>query len=134
MARILILDGYSNGREQLVGELAKEGNMVTTTGRPELIQETIESFAPDLVIMDLFLKGEVRWDSLTAIKRLIPEVPVLVYSSYFFRNDARSSLADGWIIKSYLFDELKRKINGILRRNNAPGGGGEKRPSVAHSL
>ncbi len=116
MAAILILDGYAYIRELLMQELAEDGHMVFSSGRPELIKEIIPAFSPELVIMDIFIKGEVRWDALVEIKKINPHLPVLIFSSFSYDEDPRSSLASGYIIKNHVFDELKRNINKILSK------------------
>ena len=68
MAKILILDECPSTRNLLAEELAGEGNIVLSTGMPDLILEEITAFNPEVAILDLFVKGKYRWDLLEGIK------------------------------------------------------------------
>ncbi len=113
MTKILIVDGYSSMRELLAEDLANEGNMVVAIGRTELVSEILKTFDPDLVIMDPYLKGIIRWDVLEEIKNSRPSLPVLIFTAHSLDGDPRLSRAEGSIIKSYLFDKLKQKMREI---------------------
>lgn len=58
MKKILVVDRFSSVRELLAEELAAEGNTVVPIVNPKLIQSLIYSFAPNLIIMDLFMDGK----------------------------------------------------------------------------
>lgn len=120
MANILIVDRHPLVRGLMREELASEGHRVAMTGKPELIQEMIRCSRPDLVLLDLHMNGRDRWDLLDEMKRQMPRLPVIIVSAYNgYREDPRLELADGFVIKSFIFDELKRKIAAILRRKAA---------------
>ncbi len=113
MKKILILDRYPSVRELLAEELAAEGNTVVPIGSPQSIWSLLHTFEPDLIIMDLFMNGKWQWNILREIKKQNPGLPVLIFTAGFPEGDRRLSQADGWVIKSSVFDELKRKINEI---------------------
>jgi two-component system OmpR family response regulator len=115
MKKILILDRYPSVRELLAEELAAEGNTVVPIGSPQSIWSLLPTFEPDLIIMDLFMNGKWQWNILREIKKQNPRLPVLIFTAGFPEGDRRLSQADGWVIKSSVFDELKRKINEISR-------------------
>jgi DNA-binding response OmpR family regulator len=115
MKKILILDRYPSVRELLAEELAAEGNTVVPIGSPQSIWSLLHTFEPDLIIMDLFMNGKWQWNILREIKKQNPRLPVLIFTAGFPEGDRRLSQADGWVIKSSVFDELKRKINEIPR-------------------
>ena len=50
LANILILDEYPSKRDLLAEELAGEGNVVVTTGKPELILDEIATLNLDVAI------------------------------------------------------------------------------------
>ena len=116
MATILIIDSYSCVRELLHEELSAEGYMVAGTADISAVRELVVSTEPDLVILDLYLEKQTRWDLLCDIKDHNPHLPVLVFSAFGgYAKDPRLSQADAFIIKSIFFDELKRKIAELLK-------------------
>lgn len=72
---------------------------------------------PDLVLLDLYLDGPEGLGVFHDIKRQHPKLPVIVFTAYDnYREDPRLSQADGYVIKSTVLDELKRKIAHVLSR------------------
>jgi DNA-binding response OmpR family regulator len=116
MHKILIVDGYASVRELLAEELAGEGNIVVAIGNPELIGGLINTFEPDLIILDLYKNGRMRWNVLKEIKRQSPQLPVVIFTSTYPERDLHLPQVEGWVIKSFIFDELKEKINEVLKR------------------
>jgi DNA-binding NtrC family response regulator len=116
MAKILIVDEYPSIRELLAEDLAAEGNVVVPLGKPELIKEVLFTFDPDLIILDLFVAGKMRWNLLKEVKKENPALPVLVFTNFYPEGDPRISQAEGWVIKNSLFDKLKQKIVAILEK------------------
>jgi DNA-binding response OmpR family regulator len=116
MDKILIVDGYQSVRELVAEELASEGNIVVAIGNPELIGGLIETFDPDLIILDLYNNGRMRWHVLKEIKRQSPQLPVVIFTSTYPERDLHLPQVEGWVIKSFIFDELKEKIDEILKR------------------
>jgi len=114
MKKILIVDRYSSVRELLAEDLAAEGNTVVPIGNPKLIQNFIHSLAPHLIILDPFMDGKWQWNLLKEIKKENPGLPILIFTANRLQGDQRQLLADGWVMKSFIFDALKEKINGIL--------------------
>jgi DNA-binding NtrC family response regulator len=114
MAKILIFDEYPSIRNLLAEELAGEGNVILALGRADLIPDGIAGFTPDLVILDLFLRGSFRWEFLEEIRRLAPALPVLLYSGYYPAGDPHLDGVDCFILKSCVLDELKQFVYGVL--------------------
>lgn len=116
MAKILIIDEYPSLRELLTEELASEGHQVVALGNSSQFKELITTFTPDLVLLDLYMKGKERWDLLEGIKKQAPNVPVLILTPYAnARNGPSQALADGYVVKSSCFDELKVELSERLR-------------------
>jgi DNA-binding response OmpR family regulator len=121
MDKVLVVDGYPSVRELLAEELASEGKMVVAIGNPDLIGELVETFGPDLIILDLYINGKKRWNLLKEIKKRSPQLPILIYTGDYPKGDARLSLADGWVVKSCLLDELRQKMTELLKRKTSGG-------------
>ncbi len=130
MPKILIVDDQKCIRELLSEELVCEGYRVESTGDAESVRDHLMSFWPDLVLLDLYLDGPDGWEVLSEIKRQDPYLPVLILTAYdSFMDDPRLSQADGYVIKSIDFDDLKQKIADVLNRKTA----GERKEEVQAS-
>jgi len=109
MAKISTIDGYPSIRDLLSEELAEEGNVVVSTGDPNLIPEMLWTFEPDLMILDPYVRGGMRWELLERIKNQKPHLPILIFADPY-KEDSHQFQLDGWVAKSFLFDDLKQKI------------------------
>jgi DNA-binding response OmpR family regulator len=116
MDKILVVDAYPSVRELLAEELAGEGHMVVAIGNPVLIAGLLDTFDPDLIVLDLYISGKMRWNVLKEIKRQKPQLPVVIFTSSYPERNLRFPRVEGWVIKTYLLDELKEKINEVLKR------------------
>ena len=114
MAKILILDVYASVRNLLAEELAGEGNVVLSIGKPELILEEIVTFNPDVAIFDLFMRGIYRWDLLEEVKNQNPDLPIIIFSGYYPKGDPHLNQIASFILKSFDLNELKQSISEIL--------------------
>jgi DNA-binding response OmpR family regulator len=121
MANILIVDDQACVRQLLSEELTDEGYRVTSVGDAESAKAHLKASQADLVLLDLYLDGPDGWDVLRDIKRQDPYLPVIIVTAYdSFRDDPRLSLAEGYVIKSTDFRELKQEIANALRRKLVP--------------
>jgi DNA-binding NtrC family response regulator len=116
MAKILIIDDNPRIRELLMEELVDEGYLVEITGDAESIERLLDFSKTDLILIDLYMNGRNRWDILHAIRKKNPHMPILLHTAYdSYREDPRLSEADGFVIKSMYFDDLKKKVSEILQ-------------------
>jgi DNA-binding NtrC family response regulator len=116
MANILIVDEKPGVRNVFAEGLAWEGYTVFNVGDPASIPETMQLIRPDLVIIDPLFGGVDRWDALEEIKWEDPRVPIIVVtSSERCREEPRLALASEVLIKSFYFDDLKKKAAKFLR-------------------
>ena len=112
MAKILIVDDQPHMMELLEEELAVEEHHITTIRDSNYVIGCLEESKPDLVLLDLYMKGFEGWDLLDQIKRHDPNMPVLSVSAYdTFMGDPHLARADGYVIKSFDMGELKEKIH-----------------------
>jgi DNA-binding NtrC family response regulator len=115
MAKILIVDDQPHIMELLEEELGVEEHQITSIRDSNYVMDCLEESKPDLVLLDLYMKGFEGWNLLDQIKRHDPDVPVLIVSAYdTFRGDPRLARADGYVIKSFDMGELKEKIHETL--------------------
>jgi len=115
MAKILAIEEYPSIRDLLSEELTAEGNVVASTGDPNLIPEMLRTFEPDLMILDPYVRGEMRWELLKKIKNQKPHLPILILADPY-KGDPHQFQVDGWVAKSFRFDDLKQEIIKILEK------------------
>ena len=142
MKRILIIYDYASVRELLAEELAADGHLVVPIGNPALAREVIGALRPDLLLINLYMSGKNRWDVLQEIKEQNPDLRILVLSHYAVNEpDFPASLADVYVVKSFLLEGLRQRVAEILQRkatnervktieNAQPGANSRKRPAT----
>jgi DNA-binding response OmpR family regulator len=116
MDKILIVDGDSSMRELVAQELADDGDMVVAIGNPASIPDILDTFEPDLLILDVFMNGKTRWDVLLEVKKQRPRLPIVIFTPSYPDGDLRRLPVGAWVVKGFLFDELKQKIREVLKR------------------
>ncbi len=79
---ILIVDDEKNIRTSLTGVLQDEGYRVTEADSGEAALKALRQGPPDLVILDIWMPGMDGLATLADIKRLHPEVAVLMISGH----------------------------------------------------
>ncbi len=119
MAKILVVDDDQDILSVMKILLTMKGFTVEVTQRGELTFDKIESFKPDLVILDVLISGV---DGRTICKEIksneeMKDLPVLMLSAH---PGAASTIADygadGFISKPFEIDFLINKIREQLER------------------
>jgi DNA-binding response OmpR family regulator len=119
MATILVVDDQAYVRQLISEELASDGHRVTRAADVESVKSHLKFSQPDLVLLDLFLDGPDGIGLFHHIKRRYQGLPVIIYTAYdSYRGDLRLSAADGYVIKSSIFDELKETIAVVLAKSS----------------
>jgi DNA-binding response OmpR family regulator len=117
MPSILIVDSQPCVQKLLSEELICEGYRVATAGDAESARAYLRSSQPDLVLLDLYLDGLDGFGVLRDTKGQYPDLPVIIATAHHsFEDDPRVFQADGYVIKSFDFMELKQKIANALSR------------------
>jgi two-component system response regulator (stage 0 sporulation protein F) len=120
MPKVLIIDDQQCIRELISEELISEGYQVHGLGDAKSVKVNLRFSKADLVLLDLYLDEADGFGLLHDIKGQCPEIPVIIYTAYdSYREDPRVFRADGYVIKSMAFDELKEKIADILAQQQA---------------
>ncbi len=124
MTNILIIDDQSHLGEMLSEDLCKQEHRITCVDDLGKAIDEIRSCRPDIVLLDLYLKGFERWDLLHRLKLEVPHVPVLIVTAYDnFIDDPRLAEADDYVIKEIYTDTLKKKIDELLAQKSRCEGG-----------
>jgi len=79
---ILVVDDEKNIRTSLEGILRDEGYRARGIPTGEDLLKQVAQAAPDLVILDVWLPGMDGMQALTELKRLHPELPVIMISGH----------------------------------------------------
>lgn len=116
MKEILIVDDQPNLLELLCSELINEGFKVVSAADASSVSKRLKESKPDLVLLDLYLKGFQGWDLLRDIKNQYPGLPVIIVTAYDgFVDDPRLSEADGYVLKNFAaLGRLKKEIARVL--------------------
>lgn len=115
MARILIVDDEEHIRTLYTLELEDEGYEVLALGTGRDLGQHIESFKPDVVILDIKMVDVSGLDVLQEIRNRFYDLPVILCSAYgMYKGDLKSIAADYYVVKSSDLAELKQKIRSAL--------------------
>ncbi len=115
--KILLADDEPNIIRLLSAVLKDEGYEVKTAANPNDTKKLVESWKPDLVLLDLVFKGyeENGMDVLRYIKKIDPYVQVVIITGYGSINSAVEAIKLG--AYDYLTKPLKlEEINLITKR------------------
>lgn len=116
---LLIADDNSGVRRVLVRMLANAGIRAVTAADGDEALDSARRFQPDLIILDVSMPGrngfevcsELRGDDAT---RAIPILMLTGRGSYETEYAGIGSGADGYMYKPFAFNELLRRVRGLL--------------------
>ncbi|MCB0064884.1 MAG: response regulator transcription factor [Caldilineaceae bacterium] len=119
MMQILVVDDDPLMRRSLTIRLEQEGYAVMTAASAEDALTTVQTHAPDLLLLDI---GLPRMDGLTALHQLrtqVGDIPVIFVTARRRELDQILGLelgADDYITKPFDLDVLLAHIKAVLRR------------------
>lgn len=123
MPRILIVDDDADLLEITAIMLSRNGFQVETAISSEEAYTKIESFAPQVILLDVFLSGVDGLATCQKIKQqpASSEIPIIIFSGY---PRASESIifdygADDFISKPFEVPELIQKLHRVLSRQSA---------------
>lgn len=117
MARLLLVDDERDIRHLFAAELEDEGYQVETAASVAEAEEALARTPFDLMILDVQMPGE---SGLQLLQRLASEhspLPVILCTAYSsYKDDFSSWIADGYVVKSSDFSELKSEVARVLAK------------------
>jgi DNA-binding response OmpR family regulator len=122
-ARILVVDDEPTVREVVVHYLERDGYVVRSLDRGDLVDEAITIFQPDLIVLDIMLPGLSGLDVLRTIGP--HKVPVIMLTARVEEADRILGLelgADDYVTKPFSPRELVARVRTVLRRAQPPMG------------
>ncbi len=116
LKRILMLDDNQDILDVVKEALLYERFEVTITSESDHIIETIQNYAPDLVMLDYKLNG-LRGDNICRQIKAHPKlhnIPVIICSAYLNKDDLLTCGCDAIISKPFGLEELVDTVNGLM--------------------
>ena len=120
-ARILIAEDEKAQRELLEGFLKKEGFSVETAANGRQALQKLEGSLFDLALIDYKMPELDGLQTLREIRRLSPELPVVMMTAYGTVETAVASMKEGaldYLTKPIDLDELLLILNKVIERSN----------------
>ncbi len=118
--KVLIADDHGIVRQGLKALIAKQAD-IEVVGEAEDGNTAVElasRLAPDVVIMDVTMPNLNGVDAARAIVRNCPNTKVIALSMHTDKTIVREMFkagAYGYILKSYLFDELSKSLEALKK-------------------
>ena len=110
--RVLVIDDEPGMRSLMRRGLGLAGFEVQTADNGELGLEVVQSYLPDLVMLDLMMPGLDGFETLERLCALEPRPKIIVLSGRDEPEDrARTVQADGFLVKPISFDSLLEMIH-----------------------
>lgn len=117
--KILIIDDEAGIREMLSIGLRAEGFSVLAVADGTQGLQQVNTFDPDVVILDVLLPGLDGWDLLPLVRKSRPDRMVLMLTARDGVDDRVRGLtqgADDYLVKPFAFRELVARVRAGLRR------------------
>ena len=116
-SRVLVVDDEPTVREVVAEYLRRDGYEVCELDRGDTVQQTVERFQPDLVVLDIMLPGANGLELLRAGRT--GGVPVILLTARSEETDRVLGLefgADDYVTKPFSPRELVARVRTVLRR------------------
>lgn len=128
MAKILLVDNDATTVSLLKILLELDGHAVSVCDIPRNLMQAMETEAPDLVLMDVFLTGA---DGLELLRRLratarFNAVPVVMTSGMELSDECAQAGANGFLLKPYTPEYLSEVMKSQLDHRAGPPAGGDQ--------
>lgn len=121
MTKVLIVEDEISFSDALSYLLKKEGYQVEVAVNGKQAIEVFNSFAPDLLLLDLMIP-EVSGTEVCRVIRTTSQVPIIMLTAKDSEIDKVVGLelgADDYVTKPYSSRELLARIKAVLRRNSS---------------
>lgn len=134
--RILVVDDEAPIQRILRRTLTVSGYdvLVADTGKQAI--EMVQLYQPDLVLLDLYLPGEIDGLEVCVRVREFARMPIIVLSAVTEEKQKVRALdlgADDYLTKPFSNDELQARVRACLRRAQEAGTKSEDEPEVLSS-
>ena len=128
MAHLLIVEDDELLRDGLSTQLMRAGHRITTAADGEQALAQLQTTAFDGVVLDLGLPRVDGFTVLRTLRERLPALPVLVLTARDGVEDRVAGLnagADDYLTKPFNLDELRARLQSMLRRASLPAFGSQ---------
>lgn len=118
MAEILVLDDVYDACVLIQKILSRQGHKIHTFTEEEDTIRFAQKNRIDLAILDIKLKKMSGIDVLAELKRIQPEIKVIILTGYPTAETARDALSFGaneYCVKPIDKEDLERKVEQVLQ-------------------
>lgn len=120
MKRILVVDDDEDIRLLYKEVLQEEGYEVELARGGEEALEKLGKSKPDLVTLDLKMRGMGGLEVLERIREHDKDLPVIICTAYGeYKSDLTTWASDAYVVKSSDLSDLKRVIREMLENKKA---------------
>jgi two-component system, OmpR family, response regulator len=116
--RVLVVEDETTMRESIVRALDRSG--YTARGLPDGagLEECLDGFRPDLVVLDVMLPGRDGFRLLEVVRDRTDAGIVMVTARDGLDDRVRGldTGADDYVVKPFLLEELTSRVRAVLRR------------------
>ena len=116
-SRILVVDDEPTVREVVARYLERDGYVVAQADDGDLVLAAVQSFQPDLVVLDVMLPHR---SGLDLVRDLPTGLPVILLTARAEEADRVLGLelgADDYVVKPFSPRELVARVRSVLRRS-----------------
>jgi len=132
MPRILVVEDQTELADLVARNLTIEGFDTRTVADGREVVPLVQTWRPDLVILDLMLPGLDGFEVLRALRGIHRTLPVIILSARGEETDKIRGFrldADQYVTKPFGLLELLERVHALLRRS-ATGSGADPRASI----
>ncbi|WP_030431423.1 response regulator transcription factor [Allokutzneria albata] len=117
-ARVLVVEDAETIRIAVLAALADAGYAVAGHPDGSALEEELQQFRPDLVVLDVMLPGRDGFTLLEVVRRRSEAGVVLLTARDAVSDRLRGlhSGADDYVVKPFELEELVARIGAVLRR------------------
>jgi two-component system response regulator NreC len=120
MIRVVVVDDHTLMRQGLVGLLDEDPDLVVVgqAGDASSALDIIEETRPDVVLMDVGLPGVSGLELTVRVKRIVPDIRVLVLTMYEREDylfEALQAGASGYVLKGADIQDLLTAVRTVAR-------------------
>jgi two-component system response regulator NreC len=118
--RVVVVDDHTLMRQGLVGLLDEDPDLVVVgqAGDASSALDIIEETRPDVVLMDVGLPGVSGLELTVRVKRIVPDIRVLVLTMYEREDylfEALQAGASGYVLKGADIQDLLTAVRTVAR-------------------
>lgn len=114
MVRIVFADSEPHLRQLFREELLEEGYDVEVAGEGGEVVRLVDSFHPDVVILEVLLPDMSGLDTVRIIKGTEKATRIILYSNFKPPRNPALFGADAYVVKSPNPDRLKEAVRRLL--------------------